>query len=63
MSRIAYFRVSTTDQSIEAQRHAFGGSFDREFSDDGVSGAVVAAKRPGFAALLDYVREGDTLYV
>lgn len=63
MSRIAYYRVSTGDQSVEAQRQALGGPFDREFSDEGVSGSVLAAKRPGFSALLDYVREGDTVSV
>lgn len=63
MSRIAYYRVSTRDQSIEAQRTALGGSFDREFSDERVSGATLAADRPGFAAMFDYVREGDTLNV
>lgn len=62
-ARIAYFRVSTSDQSIEAQRSALGGSFDKEFSDEGVSGAIPAAERPGFAALLKYVREGDTVLV
>ena len=63
MSRIAYFRCSTSDQSIESQRQALGGSFDKEFSDEGVSGAVLAANRPGFAALLGYVREGDTVCI
>jgi putative DNA-invertase from lambdoid prophage Rac len=63
MSRIAYFRVSTSDQSIEAQRQALGGGFDREFIDEGVSGATLAADRPGFSALLSYIREGDTLFV
>lgn len=63
MSRIAYFRVSTGDQSIEAQRHAMGGAFDREFVDEDTSGFILAAKRPGFAALLTYIREGDTLSV
>jgi putative DNA-invertase from lambdoid prophage Rac len=61
--RIAYFRVSTTDQSIEAQRHAIGGTFDRDFSDEGVSGGTLAADRPGFAKLLEVVREGDTVCV
>jgi putative DNA-invertase from lambdoid prophage Rac len=61
MSRIAYFRCSTSDQSVEAQRHTLGGAFDREFSDEGVSGATMAKDRPGFAALLSYVREGDTV--
>ena len=62
-SRIAYFRVSTTDQSIEAQRHALGGNFAREFADEGVSGAIPAAQRPGFKVLLDFVREGDEVHV
>lgn len=63
MSRIAYYRVSTGDQSIEAQRQALGSAFDREFSDIGISGATLAADRPGFAALLSYVREGDTVFI
>ncbi len=63
MHRIAYFRVSTGDQSIEAQRAAMPGPFDQEFSDVGVSGALLAASRPGFAELLTKVRSGDTVYV
>ena len=63
MSRIAYYRCSTGDQSIEAQRNALGGNFDREFSDVGVSGAVLAEDRPGFADLLKYIREDDTLCI
>lgn len=63
MSRIAYYRVSTGDQSIEGQRQALGGQFDKEFADEGVSGAVRAEDRPGFAQLLSYVREGDTVCV
>jgi putative DNA-invertase from lambdoid prophage Rac len=65
MSHIAYYRVSTSDQSIAAQRAALsdGRQFDREFSDEGVSGAVLAVDRPGFAKLLEYIREGDTLHV
>lgn len=63
MSKIAYFRVSTTDQSIASQRMALGGDFAKEFSDEGVSGSVLAADRPGFAALLAYAREGDEIHV
>ena len=63
MTRIAYYRVSTLDQSVEAQRQALGGSFEREFIDEGVSGATLAADRPGFAPLLQYVREGDVLCI
>jgi putative DNA-invertase from lambdoid prophage Rac len=61
--RLAYFRVSARDQSIEAQRHAMGGGFDREFKDEGVSGGVMAADRPGFSDLLKAVRAGDTVCV
>jgi putative DNA-invertase from lambdoid prophage Rac len=56
MTRIAYYRVSTTDQSIEAQRHAMGGEFAMEFQDEGVSGAIPAAERPGFAAMLTTIK-------
>lgn len=63
MSRIAYYRVSTNDQSVEAQRVAMGGGFDKEYTDQGVSGATLAADRPGFARLLEFIRDGDTLYV
>jgi putative DNA-invertase from lambdoid prophage Rac len=65
LSNIAYYRVSSKSQSTDAQRAALsnGRIFDREFSDEGVSGAVVAAKRPGFAAMLNYIREGDVLHV
>lgn len=63
MSRIAYYRISTNSQSIEAQRQTLPGPFDREFADEGVSGATMAADRPGFSALLNYIREGDTLYI
>jgi putative DNA-invertase from lambdoid prophage Rac len=63
LARIAYYRVSTTDQSIESQRLALGDNFDREYSDVGVSGGVHAACRPGLAQLLSYVREGDTVFI
>ncbi|HVN00450.1 MAG TPA: recombinase family protein [Caulobacteraceae bacterium] len=61
--RIAYYRVSTSDQSIEAQRHAMGGEFEREFQDQGVSGGVLAADRPGIARLLEQIRAGDSVHV
>ena len=68
MSLIAYYRVSTHDQSIETQRKILSSTigvqgFDREFHDEGISGATPAASRGGFKALLDYIREGDTLHV
>lgn len=61
--RVAYYRVSTGDQSIEAQRGAMHGPFDREFIDQGVSGSIMAAYRPGFAKLLEQTRSGDTVCV
>jgi putative DNA-invertase from lambdoid prophage Rac len=64
--RFAYYRVSTLDQSIDAQRQELGfelGKDAREFKDEGVSGATIMAQRPGFAALAAQIREGDTLYV
>ena len=61
--RIAYYRVSTHDQSIEAQREALGVKFDREFIDEGVSGGTLAADRPGFGELLAYARQGDAVHV
>jgi putative DNA-invertase from lambdoid prophage Rac len=63
MSRIAYYRTSTADQSVEAQRSALGNCFDREFLDEGVSGTVLAADRPAFAELLSYARDGDVISV
>lgn len=63
MSRIAYYRCSTGDQSVEAQRQAMGGGFDEEFSDVGVSGSVLAADRPGFSKLLSYVRKNDNVHL
>ncbi len=63
MTRIAYYRVSSADQSIEAQRLDLGGHFDKEFIDHDVSGMILAKDRPGFAEFLAYVREGDDFHV
>lgn len=66
MATIGYLRVSTDDQSVEAQRHALSGDLYKIthwYEDVGVSGAVKALERPGFAALAAYAREGDTVVV
>lgn len=63
MSRLFYLRCSSADSSVESQRRALGGNADREFVDEGVSGAIRAEERAGFAALLSYAREGDTIFV
>lgn len=68
MKRIAYFRVSTTDQSIESQRSALLKAinlteFDKEYSDK-VSGATEAMKREGFRTMAEHcLSKGDTLYL
>jgi putative DNA-invertase from lambdoid prophage Rac len=68
MAAIAYYRVSTTDQSVASQRHALAQDapehrFDEEFADEGVSGGVPAFMRPGFGKLLSFIRKGDVLHV
>lgn len=63
MSKLAYLRCSTDTQTIDAQRASLTGPFDKEFLDEGVSGAILAADRPGFAALLAYAREGDVVHI
>ena len=68
MSKVAYFRVSTTDQSIASQRDALLKTvglteFDKEFSDKGISGTTLAVNRKGFSEMKAYLRKGDTLYV
>ncbi|KFX69057.1 resolvase [Pseudomonas taeanensis MS-3] len=64
---IAYTRVSTDGQTIEAQRHAicqrYNVSEDGWFTDAATSGATKALKRDGFAALFSYARKGDTVVV
>ena len=61
MSKIGYIRVSTEHQETARQQEIMGGyQVDRIFSEK-LSGAN--ADRPQLHAMLDYVREGDTLYI
>ena len=61
MSKIGYIRVSTEHQETARQQEIMGSNHvDRIFSEK-LSGAI--ADRPQLKAMLDYVREGDTLYV
>lgn len=63
---IAYLRVSTEDQHIENQRAAIlaaGFEIEREFIDRATSGTTKGENRDGFAAMLAYLRDGDTLVV
>lgn len=65
MSHVAYYRVSQNGQTIESQKAALAHAdkIEHEFMDEGVSGAIVAANRPGFAEMMRYIRKGDTLHV
>ena len=65
MATIIYSRVSTKDQSVDAQELALLETYqvDKSFSDTGVSGAINALERKGFKACYEYLREGDTLVV
>lgn len=61
MSKIGYIRVSTEHQETARQQEIMSNyKVDRIFSEK-ISGAN--AERPQLKAMLDYVREGDTLYV
>jgi DNA invertase Pin-like site-specific DNA recombinase len=61
MSKIGYIRVSTEHQETARQQEIMCGyQVDRIFSEK-LSGAN--ADRPQLRAMLDYVREDDTLYV
>lgn len=67
MATVYYLRVSTRDQSIESQRTALGVPANVDpltvFTDEGVSGAIDALARPGFAKCVAYLRAGDVLRV
>ncbi len=58
MAHVAYIRVSSTDQNTERQLD--GIDFDIEFTDKCSGGST---ERPQLAALLKYVRDGDTVIV
>ncbi|CAI8805688.1 recombinase family protein [Pseudomonas sp. MM213] len=62
---IAYVRVSTDDQTTDAQRHGIAKLYTiaKWFSDEATSGVTKALQRPGFEALYKYVRNGDTVVV
>ena len=61
VARIAYVRVSSEDKSPDRQDDALRQfNLDRTFSD---KGSAKTTDRPGLKALLDFVREDDTLYI
>ena len=60
-ARVGYVRVSTVAQTLEQQNAALEAAGVTKTFSDTLSGAC--DDRPGLAALLDYVREGDTVVV
>lgn len=58
--RVAYLRVSSTDQNVTRQREAIGVA-DREFVDK--ISARSRNNRQGLSDCMDYLRSGDTLLV
>lgn len=65
MATFAYGRVSTKEQTADNQRieiEAAGHRIDFWYADT-ISGKTSASQRPQFAALLDKIRDGETLIV
>ncbi len=61
MANIAYVRVSSVDQNEERQLAAL-----KSYSIDKIFSEKISARstnRPQLSAMLDYVREGDTVYI
>lgn len=59
--RIGYTRVSTVAQTLDQQNDALAKAGVSKTFSDTMSGA--RDDRPGLAALMEYVREGDTVVV
>jgi DNA invertase Pin-like site-specific DNA recombinase len=59
--RVGYVRVSTVAQTLDQQNAALEAAGVTKIFSDTLSGAC--DDRPGLAALLDYVRDGDTVVV
>jgi DNA invertase Pin-like site-specific DNA recombinase len=60
-TRIGYVRVSTVAQTLEQQEAALNAAGVEKMFSDNMSGA--RDDRPGLAALMEYVRGGDTVVV
>lgn len=66
MAIFGYGRVSTREQTTENQRfeiESAGYKIDYWFTDEGISGKTHASQRPQFVAMLDKIRDGETLVV
>src|SRR6476659_8446822 len=60
-ARIGYTRISTVSQTLDQQNEALTAANVTKTFSDIISGA--RDDRPGLAALMEYVREGDTVVV
>lgn len=61
MAKIAYIRVSSVDQNEDRQLNAMSKyNIDKIFSE---KISAKDTKRPQLQAMLDYIREGDTVYI
>jgi DNA invertase Pin-like site-specific DNA recombinase len=60
-ARVGYTRVSTVAQTLEQQNAPLAAAGVTKTFSDTISGAT--DDRPGLTALLDYVRDGDTVVV
>ena len=60
-TRVGYIRVSTIAQTLDQQDTALAAAGVSKTFSDNMSGAK--DDRPGLAALMDYVRDGDTVVV
>lgn len=61
MSNIAYIRVSTIDQNEARQKEALKNYNIDKWYIEKISGKNT--DRPEFKKMMDYVREGDTIYI
>ena len=61
MSKVAYVRVSTAEQNEARQREALARRDIEKWFVDKVSAKDTA--RPKYQRMLDWVREGDTIYI
>ena len=62
MANIAYLRVSTIDQNLARQEEAFKGLNIDKFFTEKVSGKNIK-DRPELLKMMEYVREGDVVFV
>ena len=59
--KVAYIRVSTIDQNADRQLEAMKNQGIERFFEE--SASAKDAKRPKLQEMLEYVREGDTIYI